>query len=146
MKLVADFSSISSSREPLTEGEYLFKLLEIQDQENDQEWKSDAKNAGKTPALVFVSEVVEGDRAGAQVFDYIYTKQKDGKINKMGLGQVKGYAEAILGKEAANGPSLDTDTLPGNQFRGYMKSSTYTDKTTGEQKSNSKLTKILPAG
>lgn len=141
-----DFTNISSSREPLDEGLYTFKLIEIIDQVEDDEWK--AKNVGtdKTPGLVFVSEVIKGERVGAQNRDYIYTKQKDGKVNKMGLGQIKGYAEAILGKEAANSPTgVNTDLLLNGTFDGYMKVEKYQDKETKEQKSSSKLVRLLPA-
>lgn len=147
MKVEADFSGISSSFEPLEEGEYNFKLIEIQEQANDEEWKAKNDGTDKIPAMVFVSEVLDGERAGAQTFDYVYTKQKDGKVNKVGLGRIKAYAEAILGKEAANSTTgIDTDALPGNAFKGFIKHRSYADKVSGEQKIGASLSKILPAG
>jgi hypothetical protein len=142
----ADFSGISSSFEPL-EGEFRFRLVSIDNQVDDEEWKT--KNAGtdKQPALVFISEVVDGDRVGAQAFDYIYMQTKQNKPNKIGLGRIKAYAEAILGKEAAASTSgIDTDALLQGEFLGIMKKATYKDKTTGEEKFKTELVKIMLVG
>lgn len=146
MKLEADFSAISSSTEPLAKDTtYRFKLTRIEDQGEDQEWKSKHATDGMNPALIFVSEVVEGERLGAELFDYVYIKTKDGKTSKRGLGRIKAYAEAILGKEAANSTAgINTDELINGEFDGFVEHEKYEDKTTKEEKTSVKITKILP--
>lgn len=150
MKVEADFTNISSSTEPLEEGTYRFKLLEVIDQADDEEWKT--KNAtvvGASPAWIFVSEVQEGDRVGAQHRDYVYLKTKEGKPSKQGLGRVKGYTEAILGKEAANSAKgLDTDPLLLGEYMGFIKKEAYADKSTvpPTPKTSMKLAKLFPVG
>lgn len=144
-RVEADFTGISSSFEPLSEGAYRFKLVEIVDQSKDDEWVSKNANTGKQPALVFQSEVQEGERQNSMYFDYIYTKTKEGKVNKVGLGKIKAYAEAIIGKEAANNPQgIDTDELLNGTFDGVIKSRKYKDRETNEEKTSTDMAKILP--
>lgn len=126
MKVEGDFSQISSNFEPLTEAKYHFKLISIEDQTDDPDWKAKNATSDKQPALIFISEVVEGDREGAQVHDYLYMKTKKGAPNKIALGRIKMYAEAILGEQAANNPKgIDTDELINGEFDGLVKIETY---------------------
>lgn len=138
-----DFSSVNSNFDPLEADKmYRFQISKIVDQENDPEWV--AANPGKSPALIFHSEVIEGPRVGAEIQDWIYTKKKDGSRNKFGLGRIKAYAEAILGAEAANSAKgINTDDLNGGTFDGVMKAEPYTDQVTKESKQSIKLGKIL---
>lgn len=140
MKIEADFSKISSNTERLAAGSYRFAIVSAQEQD-----AADVK-AGNLAAFIITSEVVAGERIGAQTQDWQYLKQKDGKPNKMGLGRIKAYAEATLGAERANAQDFDTDELIGNQFDGEMVSESYTDKsvTPPVQKTSVKLGKILP--
>lgn len=143
----ADFTKISSNSDPLAPGEYLFRLDRIIDQATDPEWTANTANAGKSPALVFISEVLEGDRAGTEVQDYVYTVSKEQKPIKRGLGRIKAYAEAIQGQEAANSPQgINTDTLPGGEFKGIMVAEAYMDTKVSPpiQKTSVKLGKVLP--
>jgi hypothetical protein len=142
-----DFSKISANSEPLTAGTYRFRLDRIIDQENDPEWKAANAVNNKQPAVIFISEVSEGDRAGTEVQDYQYFKTKEGKPNKRALSRLKAYAEAIQGQEAANSPQgINTDTLPGGEFIGIMEVESYMDNKVSPpvQKSSVKLAKILP--
>ena len=137
-KITEDFSKISSSMEPLPEGEYRLRLEEIEEPEVE---------AGRNPPLIFKSVVTEGEHTDRQCWDYVYLAKNDGEKNKIGLGRVKAYAEAILGKEAANATDgFDTDDLLKGEFTGVMKARTYEDKTTKEQKSTVELKKVLPVG
>ena len=141
-----DFDEISSSFESLDEGDYRFRLTEIEDQSEDSELVAQLRAKQKMPALIFKSEVVEGKRKNSIQFDYVYLTTKDGKKNKVGLGRIKAYAEAILGKEAANGKSIDTDALVNGEFIGYIKQRTYKAPGSDEVKTSSDLKKILPVG
>lgn len=144
MRVEADFSQISSSFEPL-EGTHRMRLTAIQNQADDEEWKAKNATTGKTPALVFVSEVIEGDRIGGQYFDYIYTTTKQGKPNKAGLGKIKAYAEAMLGKEqAADTKGIDLDALVNGTFDGVFEMRKYEDAVTKQEKTSTDLKKILP--
>lgn len=141
MKIEADFSKISSNTDRLGAGTYRFSIVSAQEQD-----PSEVK-AGNLAAFIIVSEVTEGERIGAQVQDYQYLKQKDGKPNKMGLGRIKAYAEATVGADRANAADFDTDELIGKVFDGSMEEESYTDKTVTPpvQKTTVKLKKIVPA-
>jgi hypothetical protein len=147
--VAADFTRVSSNFDPLSEGQYRFKITKIVDQSQDEEWKAaNAANPTASPATIVSSEVQEGDRIGAVTSDYLYFTTKEGKPSKMGLGKLKAYAEAILGQEAANDPKgIDTDALVGGEFLGFMKAESYMDKKVVPpvQKTTVKLAKILPA-
>lgn len=133
-----DFSKISSSFEPLPDGDYRFQLDEIEEQEASE---------GKNPALIFKSTVTEGEHKDRQFWDYVYLVTNDGKKNKIGLGRVKAYAEAILGQEAANNPEgFDTDELKSGTFLGIIKARTYEAKDGSGQKTSADLKKVLPVG
>lgn len=144
----ADFSKISSSSEPLPDGEYRMRLEEIEDQSADEQVAAEKAAAGKQCALVFKSVVTEGEHVDRQVWDFVYLQTNEGKPNKMGLGRVKAYAEALLGAEAANNPAgIDTDDLPiGGEFIGFMKTKIQKNKETGEKEPRSQLAKLLPVG
>jgi hypothetical protein len=138
-KLEADFSKISSNTDKLAEDTYRFRVVSAQDGE---------EKAGKQTPFIVVSEVQSGERAGAQIQDYIYLKTKDGKPNKIGLGRVKAYAEAILGAETASSPKgIDTDDFVGGEFDGIIKHESYTDESVQPpvSKTAARLNKILPA-
>ena len=147
-KLQEDFSKISSSFEPLPENAdgYRMRLEEIEDQAANEETVAALAAGEKQPALIFQSVVTEGECEDRAHWDYVYLKKKNGKPNRIGLGRVKAYAEAILGKERANAQEIDTDELLKGEFLGVIKQRGYADKTTGEQKLSSDLKKILPVG
>jgi hypothetical protein len=135
-----DFSKISSSFEPLPPGTYRFHLDEIEDQ-------AEAEDARSNPALVFKSTVTEGEHEDRQFYDFVYLRTNEGKKNKIGLGRVKAYAEAILGKDAANSQDgYDTDELIGGDFEGVITSRTYEAKDGSGQKTSADLKKVLPLG
>lgn len=134
-RIEGDFSTISSSFEALPDGDYRFKLMDIEEQE---------KVSGKNAALIFKSEVQEGEKKGRQFFDYVYLTTNEGKANAIGLGRIKAYAEAILGDEAANNPSgIDTDELKGGVFDGIIKARTYEAKDGSGQKTSADLKKVM---
>lgn len=150
--IAGDFSKISSNSDPLKPGTYRFRLDRIEDQSQNPEWQAAAAVAlaqgqQKSAALIFVSEVTEGDRAGTEIQDYVYPTTKKGTSSKIGLGRIKAYSEAIQGQEAANNPrGIDTDTLPGGEFQGIMEENVYMDQKVSPpvQKKNVQLAKVLP--
>lgn len=146
-KITADFTGISSSFEPLVaDVTYHFRVTSVQDQAEDDKWKLENAASGgkKNPALIIISEVVEGDRVNTEYHDYIYPLKQDGTPSKRGLGQIKAYAEALLGAEAANSPDgIDAAAFVDGEFDGTMKAESYTDKVTNAQKTAIRLGKIL---
>lgn len=135
-KIQEDFSAISSSFEALPDDDYRFEIESIEDQE---------KKEGKNTALIVTSVVKEGPLTGRKFFDYVYLAKNDGTKNSFGLGRIKAYAEAILGKEKANDPSgIDTDELKGGVFLGVIKSKM--EEYNGEERLRSELKKVLPVG
>lgn len=140
-RIEGDFTKISSSYEILPEGTYRFMVDEIE--------------AGKTKTagldqLIFKLKVVGGEHDGKPFSDFCVLKTNKGEANTIGLGRVKGYAEAILGQEAANSPEgLDTDQLLKGQFDGIIKHDSYEKKDAAGavvgQGTSAKLVKLLPA-
>jgi hypothetical protein len=140
-RLDADFSAISSSFEPLAPGDYRARVVEIKD---------GATKKNNLPQLTFSLEVTDGEFVGRKITDFVVLKQNDGKVNNIGLGRVKAYAEAILGAEAANGNSIDTDELVGGECILVVSSRTYEKKnedgSSGGQATSSDIKKVLPVG
>lgn len=147
LKITADFTGISSSFEPLVaDATYHFRVTSVTDQADDEQWKlKNAASGGKgNPAIIIVSEVVEGDRANTEYHDYIYPLKQDGQPSKRGLGQIKAYAEALLGAEAANSPTgIDVEAFVNGEFDGVMKAESYKDKVTNADKTAIRMGKIL---
>lgn len=50
---------------------------------------------------------------GRKIFYGQNVRKKDGSINEIGLGQVKGVVKRVLGDERANDPDFDSDELIG---------------------------------
>lgn len=134
-RIEADFSGISSSFEALAAGEYIVKIDDIEESETKE---------NKLPQMVFKMSVQEGDKKDSVIFDYVTLKQNDGKVNKIGLGRIKAYAEAILGEAAANDTSgIDTDELKGGRCQIIVESRTY--EKDGAQQTGNKIKKVLAA-
>lgn len=135
MKIEADFTQISTEFTPIPASDqpYSFVLEEIEEGETKET---------KLPQLIFKSKVTAGEHKDRVYQDFVVLKQKDGKANNIGLGRVKAYAEAILGKETANGSELNTDDLKGGAFLGLIKDDSY--EKNGETKKTTRLVKILP--
>lgn len=142
MRLDADFSKISTDFEPLAAGAYRVKIVEMEERQS----------SGGFPQINFKHEIVEGDQKGRFVFDSVTLQMKDKKTqavvaNTIGLGRIKAYAAAILGEEAANSGSIDTDAFKGSVIEVVVEIETYTkppEKGGGEGKRN-KITKVLKA-
>jgi Protein of unknown function (DUF669) len=98
----ADFTKIVAGSEPLPDADYLVQIEKIEDKPTDD---------GK-PGILISMEVKEGEYEGRYVFENLVFKQNDGKPNKISLGRLKEYGEAVLGKETANSPKgINTDDL-----------------------------------
>lgn len=140
-RLEADFSQISTSFDPLPVGEYRASITTIKDGET---------NKNKLPQLTFELDVTEGEFVGRKLFDFVVLKQNDGKANKIGLGRVKAYAEAILGAEAANGGAIDTDDLINGEVLLVVSLRTYTKKnedgSDAGQNTTNEIKKVLAVG
>jgi len=121
----ADLTSVSTDREPFPEGMY---SVTVKESELIPEGKGVIIRSRIDSAEV---EGEDGSKfAEREYWDYIYTKQNDGKANKMGLEQIKKYMEAAFGKGSpeADTPRPDTDLLNGQQLKLYLTVRTYDDK------------------
>ena len=118
-RIEGDFSTISSSFEPFPDGEFRFRIEDVESGETQK---------NKLPQLqikmVCVDDRPEFD--GKPYTHFIVLKQNDGKVNRVGLGQVKAYAEALLGEEAANSPDgIDPDEFKGGEVLLSLKTRSY---------------------
>lgn len=134
-KINADFSKIATDFENLPEDSYRVLIEEIEEGET---------NENKLPQLKFKLKVMEGPMEGKTITDFVVLKQNDGKVNNIGLGRIRAYAQAILGEEAAAGDSIDTDELRGGSCTITVKHRTYKDKKSGEEKVSADIKKVLP--
>lgn len=108
----ADMSSISTEREMLPEGEYLFTIIttELSDDKKSLIVK---RRIDEAPA--------EGEKfLGQENWDWINIEQRDGKKNEIGFQTIKRYLEAVFGKGSPESNSNDTDPLHGQQVRIYI--------------------------
>lgn len=144
MRIDADFSKISSSFQALEDGEYQCAITDIEESET---------KTSKLPQVVFMLEVNDPNKpehTGHVLKDYIVLVQKNGKPNRIGLGQVKAYAEAILGTDSANSPEgIDVEELKNGTVLAVVKQRSYDKKNeggeaTGEQGVTNDIVKILP--
>lgn len=144
MRIDADFTKISSSFQALEDGEYQCAVTDIEESETKE---------NKLPQLIFTLEVNDPNHSahtGHVLKDYIVLVQKNGKPNRIGLGQVKAYAEAILGEDAANNPEgIDIDELKNGTVLAVVKQRSYDKKNqdgtaSGEQGVTNEIVKILP--
>lgn len=133
-RLEADFSGISTSFEALPDNTYRLKILNIEEKETA---------VSKLPALNFSLEVTEGEFTGRRLFDFVTLKNKDGKRNDIGYGRVKAYAEAVLGKEAANGGAIDTDELKGGTCEAVVVRESYKRSEGASEEFSNKVKKVL---
>lgn len=135
MKIEANFEQISTEFQPIPAGEYTFKIEKIEEGETKE---------NKLPMLTVISKIQGGDLNGREVRDFVTLLTKEKKPNEVGLGRIKAYTEAILGKESANGKTIDTSDLLNGTFKGIMKDDSY--EKDGKTIPTTKLAKILPAG
>lgn len=108
----ADLSTISTERELLPEGEYLFTIL-------DSEMSEDKSS------LILkrrIEEAPEGSEklVGTESWDWINLVQGDGKKNEIGLVTLKKYLEAVFGKDSPESAQADSDLLHGHEVRIYV--------------------------
>ena len=139
----ADFTKISSSNEPVDAGEYVVQINEIEE---------GVSETNKTPYVNCTLEIQDPRHPqyeGRYLYDRCFTATKEGKINRMGLGRIKAYAEATLGEEAANSPhGIDTDAMKGSKVivvvaqRQWEKKDPTTGETTDSGVSND-IKKVL---
>lgn len=135
-KIAGDFSEIAIGGEQLPDGDYRFRLTEIEEQ---------APQANKNTAIIFKSEVTEGPLAKRQFWDFVYLVKNDDTPNSLGLGRIKAYAAAILGDEKANDKEgIDTDELKGGEFLGVIKARTYEARDGSGEKVSADLKRVLP--
>lgn len=143
MRIEADFTKISSSFQPLEDGEYQCVVTEIEEKESKE---------AKLPMLALtlsVNDPNHPDKENHPLYDYIVLMTKKGQPNRVGLGQVKAYAEAILGVDAANNPEgIDVDELKNGMVLAVVKQRSYTKKgeneTADETSITNEIVKILP--
>lgn len=127
----ADLTQVSTTREPLPEGDYVVTILE-------------SEMNGNT--LVMKTRIEEpSEFAGRQFWDWINYIQNDGKINQISLEHIKRYLEAVYGKDSPESNQPDTDVLNGHQVKLYLVIDEYKAKGSDETKRNNKVKKILPA-
>jgi hypothetical protein len=144
MRIETDFTKISSSTGALEDGEYQAFVSDIEEGET---------KTSKLPQVIFTLEVNDPNHpthTGHQLKDYIVLQTKKGQPNKIGLGQIKGYAEAILGQDAANNPDgIDLDELKNGTVLLIIKQRSYNKKNeagedSGEQGVTNDIEKVLP--
>lgn len=132
----ADLTKVSTTYEPLPEGEYLLNVKEVI-------WADENKKA-----QVIINEVLEPvELKGRTHRDYVNLFTKEGKLNEISLSHIKRYLEAVFGKGSpeAEATPPDTDLLVGHQTRQYLIVDSYEDRTTKEEKKNNKAKKIMKA-
>lgn len=143
-KIAADFTKISSSFQALEDGEYQCVITDIEEGET---------KTSKLPQVIVSLEVNDPNHpqhTGHVLKEYIVLVQKNGKPNRIGLGQLKAYAEAVLGQDAANNPEgIDTDELKNGSVLAVVKQRSYDKKNdageeTGEQGVTNDIAKVLP--
>ena len=108
----ADLSNVSTERELLPEGEYLFTIL-------DSELSEDGNS------LIIKRRVEEappeGEKfVGQENWDWINIVDKQGKRNEIGYQTLKKYLEAVFGKGSDESNVADSDPLHGHQVRIYI--------------------------
>jgi hypothetical protein len=133
-RLEADFSGISTSFEAIPDDTYRVKIGEIEEKTTKE---------SQLPALNFSLEVTEGPFAGRVVFDFVTLKTKQGTRNDIGYGRVKAYAEAILGKDAANGGGIDTDELKGGTCEVVITKESFKRNGSNTEEFSNKVKKVL---
>lgn len=144
MRIEADFTKISSSFAALEAGEYQAVLTEIEEGETKE---------NKLPQVIFTFEVNDPNHpthTGHVVKQYIVLQTKKNQPNKIGLGQIKAVAEAVLGQEAANSPEgIDLEDLKNGTVLLVLGQRSYNKKNqdgsdSGEQGVTNEINKILP--
>ena len=143
-KIAADFTKISSSFGALEDGEYQAVITNIEESET---------KTNKLPQVVITLEINDPNHpqlSGRQLKEYIVLMTNKGEPNRIGLGQLKGYAEAVLGQDAANNPEgIDTDELKNGSVIAVVKQRSYNKKNqdgteSGEQGVTNDIVKVLP--
>jgi hypothetical protein len=153
-RIQADFTNVATGfdNSPLPAGAYLAKIDKI--------------TAGKTSDgkkdMITIQMVTEGndDPAvnGKFVFDRIVMQKNDGSVNGIALSQIKAYAVATIGEEAANSPEgIDTDEFQGGRVQLVLEVQSFQRKNPdGSAKVNgdgspdtgqsNEIKRVLPAG
>jgi hypothetical protein len=143
-RIAADFTKISSSFGALEDGEYRCNILEVKESET---------KTNKLPQVEIIMEVNDPDKpinTGHRLYDYLVLRTNKGEANRMGLGALKAYAEAVLGTDAANNPEgIDTDDLVNGTVVAVIKQRSYNKKDqagneTSEQAITNDIVKVLP--
>lgn len=144
MRIETDFSKISSQFGAVEPGEYQSVLTEIEESETKE---------NKLPQVVFTFEINDPNHpthTGHPIKSYIVLQTKKGQPNKIGLGQIKAVAEAVLGEDAANSPSgIDLEELKNGTVMLVLGVRSYNKKNqdgtdSGEQGTTNEILKILP--
>lgn len=131
----ADLTSVSTTREPLPEEDYLFDIIGSE--------MSEDKNKLILKLRVVEPEEVNGVNVkGREFWEWLTVKGEWGHI---GLQQLKRYLEAVFGKGSTEADTPDSDPLHGQQVRAYLIIDPYKDKTTGEEVKNNKAKRIRAA-
>ena len=136
----ADFSKISTEFTPLPDGIYTCTIEDITEEKTKQ---------NQLPMLKFelsVSDPNHPDYEDRKLFDNIVLRTNKGKPNQIGLGQLKAYAIATLGEEAANGGEIDTDAMKGSQVGVEVKTRSYKPEGEDEPRLVNEIKKIHPVG
>lgn len=144
MRIEADFTKISSQFGALEDGEYQCVLKDIEEGETKE---------NKLPQVTFIYEVNDPNKpdfSGRELRQFITLKTKKQEPNKIGLGQIKAVAEAVLGNDAANSPEgIDLEDLKNSTVMLVVKQRSYDKKgadgtATGEQGVTNEIVKVLP--
>lgn len=131
----ADLSNVSTTYQPLPAGTYKTRI------------KAEFEAEPKRRVIVRhkVVESPDGENVGREFSDYIYLDQNDGRPNEIGAKQLKRYFEAVIGKEAANTQSPNTDDLEDAEVTVELAQRSYTPKGETEAKISNDVKKILAA-
>lgn len=133
----ADLTKVSTTREPLPEGEYVMQI-------SSSEMSEDNRN------LIINHEITEAEDTalvGRKWPNWINLVQNDERQNEIGLSTIKRYLETIFGKGSpeAEATQPDTDILDGHSVKLYLTIDSYKDKKTKEERKNNRIKRMSRA-
>lgn len=135
MKAEGGFDKIAMDFEPLPADSYRVNVAGCEDKQTST----------KKDQTSIKLEVTEGEFAGRILFDNLVWTKDDGTPNKVSLGRLRAYTEAIHGAAAAAVEELDTDALVGGSCIVVVQLKTEKRKDTGNVETKNRIAKVLPA-
>ena len=128
-----DLTNVSTTFDALPDQEHNFEIEDVEEDKDDRDGQ----------IYTIVSRVRDGEHEGRKVWDKLYMKTKEGKLNQRSLAQLKRYFAACCG-EGYNFANPNTDDLKGLPFTGVTKQRKY-KANRGEEKIATDMKAILPA-